>query len=320
MLSVVIPVYNSEETISRCLKSVLEQTYKDLEIIIIDDGSTDKSFEKCRGFSDERITILKTDNGGVSRARNIGISKAKGEYITFLDSDDWIDKNAYEKMMACFDKNIDIDIVVGGFVRQIEHRVTPILEKDIECVMNTKAAIKELLSNRIFRGELCDKIYKRKLFEQVSLDEEITIAEDLLANWQIFHLARNVYYAPIWGYHYVVNKKSACHVYTRKNLSHIKSIEKIISMPDSSKYINSIVNGIYGRTLASNILKMQFIGDESIIGDIEMNQRKLRACFFRAIVAPGLSLRQRLGIVYAVLPRFICKILSVVAVRFQKNM
>ena len=100
MISVIIPIYNVEKYLTKCIESVINQTYKNLEIILVNDGSTDNSKEIIDKYSsiDSRIKVINKKNGGLSDARNVGIELAKGEYITFLDSDDWIELNMYEKL------------------------------------------------------------------------------------------------------------------------------------------------------------------------------------------------------------------------------
>ena len=107
LLSIIIALYNSEEYIEKCIKSIVEQTYNNLEIIIINDGSTDESLKICEQFQekDKRIKIYNQKNTGVSSARNTGIAKATGDYITFVDSDDYLIKEAYEKALKQIDGN-----------------------------------------------------------------------------------------------------------------------------------------------------------------------------------------------------------------------
>ena len=114
-VSIIIPVFNVLEYLDECLNSVVNQTYKELEIIVVDDGSTDGSGEKCDEWSrkDNRITVIHKANGGVSRARNVGIKAAHGQYIGFVDSDDWIDPNMYERLVTAIG---DADIVCCGYV------------------------------------------------------------------------------------------------------------------------------------------------------------------------------------------------------------
>ena len=114
LISVIVPVYNVEEYLEECLNSILVQTYTNLEILIVNDGSTDNSLEILQEFSqrDSRITIFTKENGGLSSARNLAIDEAKGEYFTFIDSDDYIEENYIEYLMkSLIDNEADISIV-----------------------------------------------------------------------------------------------------------------------------------------------------------------------------------------------------------------
>lgn len=113
-ISVIVPVYNVEKYISQCLDSIVDQTYRDLEIIIVNDGSTDLSVRICDEFAskDSRISVIHQPNGGVSVARNTGIEAATGDYITFVDSDDWLEKGMYSKMIAQIEKFPRLDVIM----------------------------------------------------------------------------------------------------------------------------------------------------------------------------------------------------------------
>ena len=121
MISVIIPVYNVYAYLIECIDSVINQTYMNLEIIMIDDGSNDGSSELCDkiAFKDDRIMVIHKENGGLSDARNVGISKANGEFLFFLDSDDILDKNAIKCMVDFCDDN-DVDIVIGQLQRFVD--------------------------------------------------------------------------------------------------------------------------------------------------------------------------------------------------------
>lgn len=97
-----MPVYNAEQYLRRCIDSIVNQTYKNLELILVDDGSTDRSREICDSFQEnERVKVFHTCNRGQASARNLGLEQASGDYITFVDDDDWIDANMYEKLISC---------------------------------------------------------------------------------------------------------------------------------------------------------------------------------------------------------------------------
>lgn len=168
MISVVIPVYNVEKYISACLKSVIVQTYEDIEIIIVNDGSTDNSLNICEEFAkaDKRIKIITQENGGISAARNTGIKYACGEYITFIDSDDVIDSDMlqylYEMiqdndMAVCQRKNID---AAGNILRtknKVQSRV----------INGNKNCMKEFFTTRDIDTVAWGKLYNRKHFENI---------------------------------------------------------------------------------------------------------------------------------------------------------
>ena len=117
LISIIIPVYNLEKCISKCLDSVLSQTYTNLQVIIINDGSIDNTADVVKGYlaKDKRISLIDKANEGVSIARNVGIEHATGEYLMFVDGDDWIDTDMVEKLYS-FIVKYDVDFAGGGFV------------------------------------------------------------------------------------------------------------------------------------------------------------------------------------------------------------
>jgi glycosyltransferase involved in cell wall biosynthesis len=121
MVSVIVPVYNAEKYVEECIKSILNQDYSNIELIIVNDGSTDNSYEICKMISekDERIQLYDRNNCGVGRTRNFGIEKASGKYITFVDADDFLDKNMIRRMVDEAEEN-DAEVVVAGFRRVTE--------------------------------------------------------------------------------------------------------------------------------------------------------------------------------------------------------
>ena len=180
-ISVIVPVYKVEKYLDRCVESIVNQTYKNLEIILVDDGSPDNCPAICDAWAnkDERIKVIHKENGGVSSARNRGIDAATGDYIGFVDSDDWIEPDMYE-LLADNAKKYDADISrCGYFVDWPDHIAQVgnggiLLYEDIErrC---------EMLRSYHLVSALWNKIYRRELFEEERLDESLRITED----WQI---------------------------------------------------------------------------------------------------------------------------------------
>src|ERR1035437_2416676 len=121
LISIIVPVFNSEIYLGKCISSILNQTFKDIEIILVNDGSIDNSVQICDDFAkaDDRVKVIHKINGGVSTARNLGIDNAKGKYITFVYSDDYIDITMYKNLLEYFDK-FNADLVMCGFVYEKE--------------------------------------------------------------------------------------------------------------------------------------------------------------------------------------------------------
>ena len=125
MISVIVPIYNVEEYLDDCINSLLNQTYRDLEIVLVDDGSTDRSGIICDfyGEKDNRIKVLHKENGGLMSAWKYGVLKARGDYIVFVDSDDWIDKDMYQRLFERISES-NADIVLCGLIKEFSNNKT----------------------------------------------------------------------------------------------------------------------------------------------------------------------------------------------------
>ena len=176
-ISVIIPVYKVEEYIEQCIESVLNQTYKDIEVILIDDGTPDRSAELCKKYlSDARVTLIQKKNGGLSSARNEGIQNAEGDYIVFLDSDDlWCDGSALTKLVEIL-KQESPDILIFGNIDYncINKQETKnIFENRVYCGNNDKLL---LIQSDAFRASAWNKIISKKMF----LDNDLFFLEGIV--------------------------------------------------------------------------------------------------------------------------------------------
>ncbi|MCF2305197.1 glycosyltransferase [Photobacterium carnosum] len=194
-ISIIIPVFNSDKYIKKCINSILEQSYSCLEVIIVNDGSTDNTRTICQelAINDSRIKYFEIENSGPAVARNYGLSKATGDYVGFVDADDTIDANMYQTMINAAEIN-DLDIVMCGY-RTVSNIDTVDIRINIPCqLMETTESIKENIIKRYYFGDsegiasLCNKIYKRKFLEQHNLriDETRVRAEDYWFNLNAF--------------------------------------------------------------------------------------------------------------------------------------
>ena len=170
LISVIIPVYKVEDYLDRCIKSILSQTFRNFELILIDDGSPDKCPEMCEKWAikDERIVVIHQKNQGLSAARNLGIRTAKGEFLTFVDSDDWISENMLEVLLELIRK-YDADISICDFVRMDKKKDVSVRDKVTEKVYNRDEFMNIILkvhSNRTIHYAW-GKLYKRKVIDDI---------------------------------------------------------------------------------------------------------------------------------------------------------
>lgn len=199
-ISVIVPVYNAEEYISSCLDSIINQTLKEIEIIIINDGSKDNSGKIIDHYSklDNRINVIHKNNEGLSATRNMGIKISNGEYITFIDSDDYVELNMLESMYEMAKNNGYLDIVASGIKLNYENESYIIDRKvDYRMIGNNKDEIGNIIFKMCELGLynlVCTKLYKRSFIEQNSLlffKEDIP-AEDVIFNSKAFMKCRTL--------------------------------------------------------------------------------------------------------------------------------
>ncbi len=219
LISIVIPVYKVEKELSRCLNSILNQTYEKLEIILVDDGSPDNSGRLCDEFAskDNRIKVFHIENGGAARARNIGLAVATGEYIGFVDSDDYIDTNMYEIMINAIEEN-GADISAVGIIREDEasgsHSV--IRTPNQPTVYSDEDTLREILRSRYVGSSVWSKLYRRECWEDVRFPEGQT-NEDIKIIFEL-HRGRKLVHTAIPTYHYMVRENSVTAALSLKDL------------------------------------------------------------------------------------------------------
>lgn len=239
ILSVIIPVYNSEKYLERCIKSVEESSLKQLEIILVDDGSVDGSGVMCDKFAenDYRIQVIHQSNKGVSAARNRGLKIARGKYFAFVDSDDYIEADMYEKMIASMEEN-DSDMVCCGFCREYREetvRIEKYCYEHREHLINAFQALELLLSTSKVSGIaliVANKIGKTDIQRRnrIFFDETIYECEDgvFWCNY-IISIKRAVLMNNIF-YHYIIhgNNVSQNWSISEKKLSNLVALKYII--------------------------------------------------------------------------------------------
>ena len=213
LISVIIPAYNIADYLPKTLDSVLAQTYQNLEIIVVNDGSQDTTADVIRAYvdADSRIKGVHKENGGVTSARLKGVSLAKGQYVGFVDGDDYLEPDMYERLMANL-KFHEADISHCGYQMVFPNgKIDYYYNTGRTVVQKDGQGCADLLEGSFVEPGLVNKLYRRELFEGLEnwIDPTIRINEDLLMNFYLFRQAKVAVFHDICPYHYILRKGSA---------------------------------------------------------------------------------------------------------------
>ena len=276
LVSVIVPVYKVEKYLDECLKSIVGQTYKNLEIILVDDGSPDNCPTMCDLWAqkDGRIKVIHKPNGGLSSARNAGLDISCGRFVMFVDSDDWIDKNTVQSLFTIGE---DADIIMCGFSVEYEDGTTSQENSGNKRLEGSDILGEFILDN--IRPEVCGKLYRLELFSDTRFDETIKYAEDLDMNYRLMKKASRFISTDEGFYHYIRRADSitsAEATTARVNLYRITEKFVELSEPDSELYEKSISR--HARVLFATLSRL-LSKDEEDSGGKEMVE-----AFFGTIV------------------------------------
>ena len=209
LISVIVPIYNVEKYLRKCVDSLINQTYKNLEIILVDDGSLDNCPKICDEYAkqDSRIKVMHKENGGLSDARNAGMKVARGEYISFIDSDDWIKPEMIEGMYnRMIEDNSDL---VSSGVLWVDENGAEIRNATVSenCVLNTEQAMKELINDGKLKQHVWNKLYKADLIKNILFDKG-KYHEDVFWSYKVIGEAERISIEKNSYYFYVQRSKS----------------------------------------------------------------------------------------------------------------
>ena len=254
LVSVIVPVYNAEKYIHRCLDCLKKQSYKNIEIIIVDDGSIDNSRQIINEFveSDKRFKYYYQGNAGVSAARNKGLAIASGEYVGFCDSDDYIEFDMYECLYNLITKT-NSDVSMNSIIFEIEKTDLTYLNNDEVIIYSNIQAIEEMyVAPRKFAGYLCNKLFKRAVVEKIRLEEKIAIFEDQIFVFNAFLNSKKIAYQQLFKYHYVYNSTSACHLFKESSWSAQKACDILYDMVN--KHLPNIKGLMEKMIISANLM------------------------------------------------------------------
>lgn len=286
LVSIIIPVYNAERYLAKCIESILRQTYEAFELVLVDDGARDGSGKICDDFSkkDNRLKVLHIENGGVSRARNIGIEHIRGEYVLFVDSDDYLEENMLEVLVDGIKKE-ESDLVICGFINENLNSSKEIFPKEKE-----GNYVVEQIATNILRdpyayiyGVLWNKLFRTNIIKnhQLKFINNVTFGEDFIFNLSYLSQIQKVEVISKGLYHYIrYNNNSLMYKMVKQQIDssyYIQSIDKRILIYEYYKkfyedlllyenYKNEINDYLFQYYISTNI--------ELVFAGIERNEKK----------------------------------------------
>lgn len=242
LISVIVPVYNVEKYLKECIESIINQTYKNLEIILVDDGSPDNCGKICDNYAkqDKRIKVIHKENGGVSSARNKGLEACTGKYITFVDSDDFIELNFCEVMLKKI-KETASDCIVSGYNRVYENKSETIMNSQLQ-IINQMEFLQKILQVQLGMGFCHMKLWKSEIIikNNIKFDSQLLVGEDALFCMQASEYVQKVCLLDRALYNYRFNTQSLVRKYDNNYANKYLEAMKKTTIYLFSKYNNNL--------------------------------------------------------------------------------
>ena len=311
-VTVIVPVYNGENTIQKCVESILNQSIEEIKIIIVDDGSNDQTNRILRKlYSDnKKIEVFHQVNKGVSAARNFGLSKVQTKYVAFVDSDDFVDRSFIAELLKGFSGE-KIDLSINGIKRYDPiKKINYDISNYKQGIFDNRYMLKYVFFPNGPKGYLCNKMWKISIIREnkIQLDTSIKMAEDLLFTVNYLLYARKIYVSNYCGYNYVhsrnslssgVDLKNIDHNFKDANLNYVQSYLKIIKLLSTSK------NNLLSKQIAeanlgliyTTFLRQINLRDYKDKEDIYLNKKiykESRRYFFSVIKSKNIGLKRKL--------------------------
>lgn len=249
LISIIVPIYNVEKYLKRCIDSIVNQTYKKLEIILVDDGSTDKSSNICDNYAkeDNRIKVIHKKNGGISETRNIGIENCQGKFIGFVDPDDYIGKDLYNILHHNLIES-DSDISICNF-KTFEFESIDFTNIIGYIQYNNIDALKELIFDKKITSHLWNKLYKKELFDSIKFPLN-KIYEDLSVMYLLFYKSKKIVFSNSIQYGYYQRANSLCN---SKSMNENKAKNYIEAVNSRYNFLKENCNKFNQILLASRV-------------------------------------------------------------------
>ncbi len=296
-VSIIIPVYNSEQWLADCLESVIGQTLRDIEVILIDDGSTDRSGAICDEYAamDQRLKVIHTLNEGVSAARQKGLETATGNYIIHVDADDWIDRN-YIEVLYNYAEQWQTDILICDYYKENNDKSLLIRQKPVSLVPKD-------VQHQLFHGlhgSLCNKLVRRSVYSKanVSFDKRVRCKEDWIVLQELLcYPDIKIGYIDTAGYHYRTNPQSIT-MASKDRLKNLSNdaviIEKLLTFPDFNVEFDREILTMKQRVKYDMALTGQF-------SSAEIRGRYRQTNYLKKVFGCNLSLMHKLVLMCAIM-------------------
>lgn len=322
LISVIVPVYNIEKYINKCIDSIIRQTYKNIELILVDDGSTDNSGKLCDKLAsqDTRIKVLHKQNGGVSSARNLGIEKSTGDYICFVDGDDWLEIDYFALAVPCLKKHkpklLQNNYVKDDGIGNITNSFNP--STGFQC--DAEQALYEMVNGCHYGWEPFASFYEANACKKVKFNTEIVFGEDLLFRYEFTKANDGLYiYKYLPKYHYYTRENSAVNSYAiYRKIDDLKVFELILKQEN-----NLMARLLYKKEYLPRLIrdfKLGIVSNDSRDVSAAMSvRRKIKNILWKSLFSNDVGLFIKCKLIICVLPIFIFNIVSKIYSKTKKN-
>ena len=278
-VSIIIPAYNAEKYVLKCLESICQQTYREIEILLIDDGSHDKTYEIARKFADndDRIKVFSNTNHGVSYSRNYGIRRCIGDYITFVDADDVVASDFVEQMVTDLER-YDADMAAVG-VEKNKLYEAKFFTSGQTVIYEKEEALKQVFG--VYEGFVCNKLYKKSLLQtnEIYLEQDITVCEDLLFNVNYLLCCKKVVYNSGKKYFYRQVENSASNTFDEiKCQNKIDVYKRILELVKGYSNVYCVAASQYAMFLCEANYQVKFLEDSNgeLREKIKLEKKEIR--------------------------------------------
>lgn len=301
-LSVIIPIYNVKNYLEKCIESVLNQDYKNFELILVDDGSTDGSSLICDKYScnSPNVFVYHQANSGVCAARNLGIEKATGDYLCFVDGDDYLEPGYFSKANFILESTLPKLLVNTYKIKQNDNDCYLCHSTKSQSIFNKKQYIKQLLLGKLFGFGPVAKFYHHSLAKNIRFDNRYRYCEDLLFNYEFYNKLNDddlIVYAPLTYYVYYQRQSSACHSFNVKQRLDEISVYEYIMQTANKQVARKVFGNHYVRKLLLLKALAQKESSDCNTECIKLLDKKIKAVLPRAILNLNISLRKKIKLV-----------------------